>query len=1694
MVFKLFFRVLIVGSVAIAAGCQKNTNAPVSVPPAPQGEIMIGSSENVVTIFDSEFDDEGRIFRSVRPGDRSVQYSYKDHGDGSRSVIQSIDPQDPHSEIRRTQDVHGRRLAMQDEHGRTEYTHDGYGNLVRTVRSGYPELGFSYDTMDRLERILIDGQPLQEMTYDYLGRVQSMQTPAGKISYSYQSKKHQVVRTLPGGVRTVWTYRHGGRLKELLHIDGQNRQIARFTYTYGPAGRISRIQESDQYGKTLTRDYEYDDAGQLIRYRGSDGQDIGFTYDTLGNRTGKKNAEGIVLSEHDWSGQLTARAGVPAQGDPAGLTRLLPSQTGQRSFSYGANDQVVSVDNGRVAYQYDGDGRLIGRTTATDQARFLVDPQASAWHPLAVENASGKQLFIWEGAHPLVRISSDGVTFYLKDHTGSARFIVSEGRVESRDYRPFGEPDQLNGGDGFEPGFTGLFYDFEAGLYMCGARQYDPDSGRFLQPDPQHRVPLGSPRDLAIYAYCGNDPVNFTDRTGATPDPLADDYLLWHQLKMEEYARETRLQQSLIDSYSMTMRSAIMKGTVKAGAKTMKAYIGAFAKYPSMKYGISVAGKGAQFMKALRHYGTAAMIINPPTYLQEKTSTGWHGQGEIALDGGTHRFEETLTTSADHWWENGEMTRHHRNTTTTPYGKATFEETRSTPAGSFFERFIAHQFPTGGLFDPQKTRIETKTTSHMKYREITQGGVTHRIPIEEKSGNKVGKPVNTYSHPGDGHQGPGGPGGGPGESGSPGCGGKKYRRDTEEDFLALSQTKGQPVGGVSLNWSGEKLAGLGMITGMTRDESGRLVFFGPRDSALELPPLNLDDVVTVFRSIYLDGDVYVSIDPDPGNPRGPVMNTRHNELSRNTYVGLINFEADRVMKSYSLGRDNLTREDVVSGVPGYGSILDKRHHQSATDWERFWLVPGELQLKRAPDGVSCEVSATIVVETEPMKMQAGQLVSDPDRDPSPFAREFSRWFSHHYQEIAEEIDSIIPREGGRPDSTPVFKELERFATLAGLAEAMRDQGQPLPLWMLTHEVEPVPTPPTTPSLTVPSRTGNSVISVFGGATLTAKNRNSRVEQGITPKARRAAVAVADIDDATAVEFEWEGRPMMAVALPGSESRTTARIRFSETDLVVVAQGNRSLKLTREYSRGVDQDGIFHGNWTLNLPRLTELIIPVTCRGDAVEYKVQCQIWTPLGDVSLTADSWQEGRDSRLGRSTRLFVTDDGSALHFDDNGTFLARDQDGLLEVFSRNDEGRPSGISGWVGDQEIGKITLKYDDQGRLAHASTDDGQTVVYDFDSHGQLALAESEIGTLSYGYGTGGLETVSFDDQVVRAFAYDENGNLGSELLPSGNQIIRSSAPGTGNQMAELRDPRGYTIGTLEFDGTGNLTAGSLGNDIVFSSLRDERGSVSTYRLADGRQFEILSRDDGREKTLTLPEGGTYTVQYDEHHRLQEVRRGNRVMVEKEWLADGRPRASTMDGIKLVLLYEDLDGSSGYMFRDPGQGATDQWLKVDTDPQGRPVCITDCAGANIRYGYDGEGRLERIESMNPGKIEFDYGENSVRMFTSWDYSMEMNWSPADGTLREIKVNDQGDRSLWEYDQGRLTRFVDHAGRETLARYSPATPGNPQSPWHLARVELPSGLHLRYQIDGGGFLYAIGSNTHRTYHYTWNGCGYACSMGGH
>jgi RHS repeat-associated protein len=76
-------------------------------------------------------------------------------------------------------------------------------------------------------------------------------------------------------------------------------------------------------------------------------------------------------------------------------------------------------------------------------------------------------------------------------------------------WKPWGEPDSINGSVSLDTRFPGQWFQIEAGLHYNWHRHYDPTIGRYTQPDPRGFVDGPS-----IYSYARATPYIYVDPDG----------------------------------------------------------------------------------------------------------------------------------------------------------------------------------------------------------------------------------------------------------------------------------------------------------------------------------------------------------------------------------------------------------------------------------------------------------------------------------------------------------------------------------------------------------------------------------------------------------------------------------------------------------------------------------------------------------------------------------------------------------------------------------------------------------------------------------------------------------------------------------------------------------------------------------------------------------------------------------------------------------------------------------------------------------------------------------------------------------------------------------------------------------------------------------------------------------------------------
>ncbi|WP_179137148.1 RHS repeat domain-containing protein [Candidatus Entotheonella palauensis] len=318
------------------------------------------------------------------------------------------------------------------------------------------------------------------------------------------------------------THRRGESERPAPPVPSQASEVASFAYERDRLGRLT-TQRVMLGGTPTTSGYGYDLAGRLETVSENGVLVRTYGYDANSNRV---KLNGRVVGTYDAQDRLTSYR------PEAGLTYTytytangeLKSQTtpqGTTEYDYDVFGNLITVtlpDTRRIEYVIDGQDRRIGkRVNSTLVQGFLYRDQLN---PIVELDGSGRVLsrFVYaDKPHVPAYLIRDGVRYrIISDHLGSPRVVVDTrgGTVVQRmDFDAFGRV-LRDTHPGFQPfGFAGGLYDRDAGLVRFGARDYNPQTGRWTAKDPSGCYG----RDANLYRYAFSDPVNFRDPGGENP-------------------------------------------------------------------------------------------------------------------------------------------------------------------------------------------------------------------------------------------------------------------------------------------------------------------------------------------------------------------------------------------------------------------------------------------------------------------------------------------------------------------------------------------------------------------------------------------------------------------------------------------------------------------------------------------------------------------------------------------------------------------------------------------------------------------------------------------------------------------------------------------------------------------------------------------------------------------------------------------------------------------------------------------------------------------------------------------------------------------------------------------------------------------------------------------------------------------------
>ena len=408
----------------------------------------------------------------------------------------------------------------------------------------------------------------ERISYDFDGALPTRWTFAGSttgaVSRTYDGDFRVASETVSGGTPTTFSYEQDGLLSNAgelaLTRDAQHGLLSTMTLgsiattiTRNGFGEPATVATADGAAPLYSESFERDDLGRITaktETRGGETRTYGYTYDAA-NRLERVTRNGIQQASYSYDPngnrtQVTRGAGLPIIATYDEQDRL--TRAGIHEYAYTDAGELRSKRDTSAAatttYDYDAMGALTGVTLpGATRLDYVIDPNGR--RVAKKRNGAVVQSFRYgAGLAPLAELNPDGTVLsqfvyatrpnvpeymlrggqryrIVTDHLGSPRVVVNAdtGAVAQEiEYDEFGRVTS-DTNPGFQPfGFAGGLYDRDTKLVRFGARDYDPETGRFTAKDP---IDFAG-GDTNLYSYVAQDPVNLVDPSGLFLDTFLD--------------------------------------------------------------------------------------------------------------------------------------------------------------------------------------------------------------------------------------------------------------------------------------------------------------------------------------------------------------------------------------------------------------------------------------------------------------------------------------------------------------------------------------------------------------------------------------------------------------------------------------------------------------------------------------------------------------------------------------------------------------------------------------------------------------------------------------------------------------------------------------------------------------------------------------------------------------------------------------------------------------------------------------------------------------------------------------------------------------------------------------------------------------------------------------------------------------------
>jgi len=253
-------------------------------------------------------------------------------------------------------DLNGNVVRVTDALGNaTNLVYDSLDRVIEVINPLKHSRKFAYDAVNNITQVTDENGNITQYKHSALGDVVEVIDAAGNSTkYSYDAMRRMTCLQLIGDQVQVTTYKRNKK-GEVIEVISPLGDVVK--YGYGQVGNITSKLDEDNL-ETL---YDYNLANKLAKVTYADGKTVEFEYNALKQLTEMRDWLGVTKIEPDALGRVIKVT------DPDG------NEVGYTWNSLSQREKLTYPDGSEVSYDYDASGKLAQVIAGSDITKYTHD-------------------------------------------------------------------------------------------------------------------------------------------------------------------------------------------------------------------------------------------------------------------------------------------------------------------------------------------------------------------------------------------------------------------------------------------------------------------------------------------------------------------------------------------------------------------------------------------------------------------------------------------------------------------------------------------------------------------------------------------------------------------------------------------------------------------------------------------------------------------------------------------------------------------------------------------------------------------------------------------------------------------------------------------------------------------------------------------------------------------------------------------------------------------------------------------------------------------------------------------------------------------------------------------------------------------------------------------------------------------------